>query len=406
MPILPKIIVIQHGARHRYAIPRIFYRMGYLSKLVTDSHAGSRLGMTASIVSKFIKLPTSTKHLKERQILEIPKSFVNSTDRWIGVRSRLERKYGGDIAAYLRARDSVWYSLTKKSIFHGANILYSMGGENLALLHDAQNRGIKVIVDAFISPLNLRQTFEAKRGLGIPTTFEENQHAKVESHYKSVFQVADVILCPSRWVAEGVEFLNPQFKSKIQLCPYGSSLILQSGFREPIEGRIFWAGGDWFRKGLHHLAAAADILTKAHPKMEFRIGGISDPAVHFMTRFKNLNFLGKVDRASIEKEFASADMFVFPTLTEGMASVLVEAVSSGCPILTTRGAGFDALEDGKGGILFEPGDPQALAELIQRLYLDRHRLECMSSECVALASNYTMEAWAGRLKRIVESLAE
>lgn len=401
----PGIIVIQHGARHRYAVPRMFHRMGYLVRLVTDSHAGSYLGRAARIASTFFPLPPSAERLNDRQIQAIPRYLVRSADSWSWMEKRLRKRHGKDTAAWLQARDDAWYSLTKDTIPERADILYAMGGENLKLLSQARRRGIKVIVDAFISPLNLRQTYEAKRECGMPASSEEKQYPAVEAHYQAVFREADAILCPSRWVAEGVETLDPQFRSKIRICPYGSSLNLQSGPRNPVPGRIFWAGGDWFRKGLHHLAAAADSLIKTHPEMEFRVAGIADPAVQSMVRFANMKFLGKLDRAGMEREFATADLFVFPTLTEGMASVLVEAVASGCPVLTTRGAGFDALEDGKGGLLFEAGDPQALAERIETLYLDRRQLETMSGECAVLAADFTEEAWAARLKHIIAELA-
>ena len=64
-----------------------------------------------------------------------------------------------------------------------------------------------------------------------------------------------------------------------------------------------------------------------------------------MKNFKTVRFLGLLDRGQMDCEFSSADMFVLPTLTEGMASVLVAAVTNGSPVVTTRGAGFDIAKE-------------------------------------------------------------
>ncbi|MGC1396328.1 MAG: glycosyltransferase, partial [Coleofasciculaceae cyanobacterium] len=67
--------------------------------------------------------------------------------------------------------------------------------------------------------------------------------------------------------------------------------------------------------------------------------------------------------------FASADAFVFPSRTETLGLVLLEAMAAGCPVVAARSGGIpDIVTDGVNGYLFEPTDEQgAIAATIRLL---------------------------------------
>lgn len=401
-----KIIVSQYEARHRYTIPRLFYQMGYLSQLVTGSHADSFLGKVTRTASKIFPLSPQLLRLTERKIQGIPQELILGIDAFTWQERQVQTLYKkGDMAGWLNARDNAWFSLIRHGIkLDQADCLYTMGGQNLKLLKEAQKLGVKVIVDVFISPLNWRQTFLEKQKIGLEPSIMETKHHEIEAHYQKIFDNSYIILCPSQWVAEGVLALDSQFQSKIQICPYGSSLKFIASQRNPTPGRIFWAGSDWFRKGLHYLGEVADHLKPKYPNLDFRIAGITDPNVIAMPRFKNLNFLGKLNSSEMENEFAQADLFVFPTLTEGMSGVVIEAIASGCPVITTRGAGIDGIESGKNGLIIDPLSSEALSQAIENLFLDRKLLAAMSQASYQLSRHYTEEAWRLRLEKLVKSI--
>ena len=79
----PRVLVIQYGARHRYAVPRLMQRMGFLSKLITGPHAQSRLGKIAYQLSTFgMGKSPKIQSLLNRKIEEIPLSKIHSLDIW------------------------------------------------------------------------------------------------------------------------------------------------------------------------------------------------------------------------------------------------------------------------------------------------------------------------------------
>jgi glycosyltransferase involved in cell wall biosynthesis len=62
------------------------------------------------------------------------------------------------------------------------------------------------------------------------------------------------------------------------------------------------------------------------------------------------------------------DIFVLPSLNEGIPMVLLEAMALSRPVVASRTGGVpEIIEDGKSGLLVEPGNPMAIAEAIESL---------------------------------------
>jgi len=73
-------------------------------------------------------------------------------------------------------------------------------------------------------------------------------------------------------------------------------------------------------------------------------------------------------RSDVPDVLAAADIFVLPSLSEGLPLVLLEAMFSGLPIVASDvGDVRLALADGQSGVLVKPGDPVALARALEHL---------------------------------------
>ena len=69
------------------------------------------------------------------------------------------------------------------------------------------------------------------------------------------------------------------------------------------------------------------------------------------------HFVGYLGGQELAAAFASADAFVFPSRTETLGLVLLEAMAAGCPVVAARSGGIpDIVEDGVNGYLFDPTD--------------------------------------------------
>jgi glycosyltransferase involved in cell wall biosynthesis len=97
-----------------------------------------------------------------------------------------------------------------------------------------------------------------------------------------------------------------------------------------------------------------------------------------------VHFLGRKTRNEVVKLIQEADVLVAPSVPskdgrrEGIPVVLMEAMACGLPVVASRLSGIPELvQDGRSGILFPPGNPQALADALVRLYHEpetRHEL--------------------------------
>ena len=75
---------------------------------------------------------------------------------------------------------------------------------------------------------------------------------------------------------------------------------------------------------------------------------------------------GKVE--NVEDYLKAADVFILPSVTEGMSMALLEAMATGLPIVASRVSGtVDVVKDGENGLLFESGDREGLIRCLQAL---------------------------------------
>ncbi|MEO0373033.1 MAG: glycosyltransferase family 1 protein [Cyanobacteria bacterium P01_A01_bin.17] len=69
------------------------------------------------------------------------------------------------------------------------------------------------------------------------------------------------------------------------------------------------------------------------------------------------HFVGYLSGKELASAFASADAFIFPSRTETLGLVLLEAMAAGCPVIAARSGGIpDIVDDGVNGYLFDPTD--------------------------------------------------
>ena len=78
-----------------------------------------------------------------------------------------------------------------------------------------------------------------------------------------------------------------------------------------------------------------------------------------------------IKRAEMSSLYAEHEIFVLPSLMEGMPLVLLEAMASGMPVVTTESSGMtDLIEDSHDGLFVIPGDTESLSAAIVRLCRD------------------------------------
>jgi glycosyltransferase involved in cell wall biosynthesis len=101
------------------------------------------------------------------------------------------------------------------------------------------------------------------------------------------------------------------------------------------------------------------------------------------------HFVGYLQGLELASAYASADAFIFPSRTETLGLVLLEAMAAGCPVIAARSGGIpDIVTDGVNGFLFDPEDENGALRATERLLRDPDRKETLRQ-----AARQEAECW-------------
>jgi glycosyltransferase involved in cell wall biosynthesis len=137
--------------------------------------------------------------------------------------------------------------------------------------------------------------------------------------------------------------------------------------------RLLFVGSWLERKGIYYLAEAFRAVAEVNRGISLTVAGCQAAREVVESYFPpgcrgRLCVRPFVKRAEMAALYASHDVFVFPSLAEGMPLALLEAMASGMPVVTTWSSGMvDVVEDGQSGMLVPPANAPALAEGIRQL---------------------------------------
>jgi len=120
----------------------------------------------------------------------------------------------------------------------------------------------------------------------------------------------------------------------------------------------------------------------------------------------DVSFLGVLDRAkALPRLYASADAFLFSSLTETLGVVVLEAMASGLPVVATPAGGVaDHLRDDVNGIAIPPKDVDRMAHAIVQLTLDANRRRRLAAGARSTALELDWESEIDRLAAFYEEI--
>lgn len=185
---------------------------------------------------------------------------------------------------------------------------------------------------------------------------------KAKKNLEKLAKIADenLVLCSSsaRYLKEnfGIDSrIVPNFIEEKHICS-DEKIINEKIFRAFFVGRVQPA------KGANEIY---DLATRM-PEIEFRLAGALAPSMQGKEVPANVNLLGPLPHDEVLLEMMAADIFIFPSHTEGFSVALLEAMASGLPAIATDvGANADMLS-GCGEIV-SVGDVDALAAAMESL---------------------------------------
>lgn len=324
-------------------------------------------------------------------------------------------------------REWVWYwrnwffqKLIPQSEIEAADVVIGFDTASWVIGERAKRAGKKFVLDQSVGhPLSRAREVLAAGGTQEtwPEAFIQRpariQAAEAKEHY-----LADVVAVGSSFakktlVENGVE------EGKIRVLPYGvAEDFLQVG-AEKLErwrremnkeskgsgangGRIrfLYAGYLTRRKGVGFLMKAWEKMEQKDVELRLAGGGKWDGIVP-----ENIVLLGQISRRDMLREMMEADVFVFPSLFEGLGLVLLEAMAAGLAVITTPNTGGpDLIESGSEGEIVSAGDAKALRKAMEKLRSNPMLVREMGAAAHERAKEFTWGRWGRGYAEIIAEL--
>ncbi|MVN92774.1 glycosyltransferase family 4 protein [Mucilaginibacter aquatilis] len=227
----------------------------------------------------------------------------------------------------------------------------------------------------------------------------QDSPAKLERKVAEL-QLADAVIVPGNFVkdslpdwAQNKEVIVSPFGSPV--TPSYNAATKQRDPNKPL--RVLFAGSMGQRKGLGDLFEAVKMLNTANVELVV-MGSLLTDAGFYKNQFSGFTYEKGRPHAQVLELMRTCDVFCLPSIVEGRALVMQEAMSQGLPLIITPNTGGDDLViEGETGFLVPIRSPELIAEKITWFLENRDKIQHMGLRAQQHAAAYTWEKYASNI---------
>lgn len=253
---------------------------------------------------------------------------------------------------------------------------------------------------------------------GDPIPYIKRRVRWVYPLFKKIFQKADRIQAISHYLAQFA--ISMGFRGLPVVIPNGVAIAhfskpLSPEKREAIRNSFGFSSDDTVLCTASRLVEkngvgdVIDALALLPPQYKFLIAGtgaLEQSLKQKALRYKDrVVFAGFVPHEILPELFCASDIFVRPSLSEGLGNAFLEAMAAGIPVVATRVGGIaDFLFDGKTGLICEPHRPETISEKVLSLTDTHLRNTIVTRARTIVAEGHDWDIVAGSMKEQFEIL--
>lgn len=160
------------------------------------------------------------------------------------------------------------------------------------------------------------------------------------------------------------------------------------------------------QKGQYYLIEAMKRLQTTHPDIHLLLIGKGEDRIDYEAQAKgldNITFEGFVD--NVGDYLHAIKLFVFPSLNEGLGSILLDVMEHGVAIVASNVGGIpDIITHNQNGLLVAPKDSDALYQAIITLHEEPHLRAQLAQEALKKSSDFSAEAMCERYLKIYKEM--
>lgn len=225
---------------------------------------------------------------------------------------------------------------------------------------------------------------------------------------KREFEICNYIVVPSEMARRSFERHGYGPKTIVVHLGVDHRLFVPPDVPPPRQPfRVCYAGRVEIAKGVPYLLKAWEQLKLPNAEL-LMIGPISDDIKPLLRRtvLANVKYTGLLSPEQVAECYRKSHLLAFPSVNEGLARVLLEAMSSGLPVVATELSGAtDCVTPGVDGTIVPARYPEALAEAILFHYNNPESTSAMGKAARAkIEQNFTVEHYVERNIGIYRSL--
>jgi len=392
------------------AAARAFFANGWLQEFHTCFRWNPSTPLARLLPS------TLAAQLSRRSFTDIPQELQRShpwrellrlaaVDRHLPWLTRHER---GPLSIDAIYRSFDRHVAARLPVLKGLNAVYAYEDGALRTFQEAQGLGLRRIYDLPIGYWRAAQRiFQEERELqpawACTLTGLNDSDAKLERKDQEL-ELADLVVVPSEFVRSTL-IEHGASAAPIAVVPFGSPLPLS----EPPIGsttgplRVLYVGSLGQRKGLSYaLDAVAALGSQVSLTL---IGRATAPHCRpLVAALESHHWVESLPHPQILEQMRQHDVLLLPSLFEGYALVISEALSQGLPVLTTPNSGAAlTIRDGVEGFIVPIRDGQAIAERLQQFADNREQLAAMRQACLSRAAELS---WFGYEQVLVQAVGQ
>lgn len=404
----PRLIVAQPGSHHLWHAAVGLAKENWLVAYVT----GIYLGPNSRLIKLLKFLPSRWETKIRKQLLRRFHPELNSVKiMTFGAWEWLTVFYG----RLFRTQNPVWlwnirnYFFSKKignlAIKHRAALWSGMSSSYEAFL-TCEHQPVLKILDQFIGhPEKLNEILlaEVKKQPDLAGISKDFITEKRLQKSLQELALADCVVAGSNFVRQTLLDKGISDK-KIAVIPYGVDINRFTPHTTPhtdSKFNLLFVGNLSVRKGVHYLLDAVQKINE--PKIQLTLVGEMENSYFNKKLGPNCVWHPAVPNSEMPQIYRTADIFVFPSLFEGSALSIYEALASGLPVLTTENSG-SVVRDGLEGFIIPPRNSDILRDQILLLFNNPSLRLKMSRAARTRAEEYTWENYSLRVAELAKNL--